>query len=92
MIESGTYKLIYLMTSITDANGTTNLEFQHRALVAIRRATSCRVLVLLDAFVAEGLIDEIVKVLDNQDQQKLKEIESKPFGSRTPQERYMRQI
>ena len=92
MIESGTYKLIYLMTSITDTSGATNLEFQHRALVAIRRATSCRVLVLLDAFVAEGLIDEIVKVLDNQDQQQLRDIENKAFGQRTAQERYMRQI
>ena len=57
MIETGTYNLIYIMTRMN------SVKFTLRAMEAIRKATSCRVTSLLDAFVANNTIEALVDIL-----------------------------
>ena len=56
MIETGTYNLIYIMTRMgrfEDEETTENdIKFVLKSMEAIRKATSCRVIELLDSFVA----------------------------------------
>jgi len=59
MIETGTYNLIYIMTKMDD------VKFQLKAMEAIRKATSCRVIELLDAFVANNTIEALIGILDS---------------------------
>ena len=59
MIETGTYNLIYIMTKMDD------VKFQLQAMEAIRKATSCRVIELLDAFVANNTIEALIGILDS---------------------------
>lgn len=54
MIETGTYNLLYIMTRMS---GT---KFTLKAMEAIRKATSCRVIELLDAFVANNTIESLI--------------------------------
>ena len=86
MIESGTHNLRYIMTQMN------NLEFQKRATIAIRKATSCRVLQLLDAFVADGIIEALHKILHDFGDAALERIEKKSRDTRTKQENIMREI
>lgn len=71
MIEAATYNLIFIMSKMNDIN------FQLKATIAIRKATHCRVRELLDAFVAAGLIESIVKIINNFGQKNLREISAK---------------
>ena len=57
MIKSGTRNLIHIMSKMKCKM------FQMRATIAIRKSTSCREEKLLDAFVKEGLIEAIVKIV-----------------------------
>ena len=78
MIESGTYNLVYIMTRMGDRT------FQLKALIAIRKATSCRTIELLDTFVADGLIETLVAILDGFGLKYLKYLEDKSAAERTP--------
>mmetsp|Transcript_29513 Transcript_29513/g.44870 ORF Transcript_29513/g.44870 Transcript_29513/m.44870 type:complete len:177 (+) Transcript_29513:792-1322(+) len=84
MVETGTHNLIFIMTKMSDLN------FQVRATVAIRKATSCRVIELLDAFVANGTIEALVGILDGFGPALLEKLEKKK--KRTPEESIIRQI
>ena len=86
MIESGTYNLVYIMTRMGDLN------FQLKALIAIRKATSCRTIELLDTFVADGLIETLVTILDGFGLKYLKYLEDKPAAERTPNQKIEREI
>jgi hypothetical protein len=59
MIEKGTENLIYIM-SCKEMSKFKNYKFRLKALVSIRKATSCKVAELLDSFVANGLIEKLV--------------------------------
>jgi hypothetical protein len=71
MVESGTYNLVFIITRMND------LVFQKKALIAIRKATSCRTIELLDTFVADGLIETLIGILDGFGLDYLKKIEEK---------------
>ena len=86
MIESGTYNLVYIMTKMGDH------KFQLKALIAIRKATSCRTIELLDTFVADGLIETLVSILDGFGLKYLKYLEDKPAEMRTPGQKIEREI
>lgn len=60
MIETGTYNLIFIMTKLND------LRFTLKAMEAIRKATSCRVIELLDSFVANNTIEALVEILERE--------------------------
>jgi hypothetical protein len=53
MIESGTYNLVFILGKMK------NLNFTYKAMIAIKKATQSRVIVLLDAFVRNGIIEVI---------------------------------
>ena len=72
MIETGTFNLIYIMTKMS------NVKFRLIAMIAIRKATSCRVIELLDAFVANGTLEALIEILDDITQEELQKIEDKP--------------
>jgi len=72
MIETGTYNLIFILTKMDI------LSFQEKATVAIRKATSSRVIECLDSFVANGLCEELIKILEGFGQEELLRIELKP--------------
>lgn len=59
MIESGTANLIYIMSAKEMSKGK-NYKFKLKALISIRKATSCKVAELLDSFVANSLIEKLV--------------------------------
>lgn len=86
MIESGTYNLVYIMTRMNDE------QFQLKALIAIRKATSCRTIELLDTFVADGLIENLVSILDGFGLSYLKKLENIPAEKRTPLQKTQREI
>lgn len=71
MVETGTYNLIYIMRMMD------NREFQLKACVAVRKATSCRVVELLDSFVRDGIIESLLEILDGFGKELLDQIESK---------------
>ena len=70
MVESGTYNLIYLLQTKNSKK-----QFQKKILVSIRQATSCGQRKLLDAFISDGLIECLVKILSNLGDDLLKKIE-----------------
>ena len=86
MIESGTYNLIYIMTRMD------NLKFMLKAMEAIRKATSCRVIELLDSFVANNTIEHCIKILKDIGPDRLKTIEEKSPDDRTEEENVMREL
>ena len=71
MIESGTTNLILIMAS-------KNMKYEYRlkALTCIRKATSCKVTELLDSFVANGLIESLVEILNHFGVKTFKKIEA----------------
>ena len=85
MIETGTFNLIYIMTMDDD-------KYRLIAMVAIRKATSCRVIELLDAFVANGTLEALVEILDAITEEKLQKIEDTPGPERTDEEANYREI
>lgn len=71
VIDTGTYNLIHIMTKMSQ------LKFRLEATIAIRKATRCRQMELLDAFVANGLIESVVAILDDFGHDLLQSIEKK---------------
>lgn len=61
-------------------------------MIAIRQATSCGYRKLLDAFIADGLIECLVKILRDLGDDRLKKIELKPQHLRTPDEADIREV
>ena len=59
---------------------------------AIRKATSCRVIDLLDAFVANGVIEALINILDEHGIKELKQIEDTHWHDRTEDENDLREI
>lgn len=55
-----------------------NLNFVMQAATAIRKATACRFIELLDAFVSNGLIETIWERLNKIGPKKMREIEMTP--------------
>ena len=84
MIEDGTHNLIHVLTKLSEP------KFKMKAAIAIRKATHCRLEELLDAFIAGGLIESIVKLVKSFGVEKLKEIQAK--RKRTHEEQHMRNI
>jgi len=67
MIETGTYNLIYIMTKLEESEEQVKnkTEYKLMACIAIRKATSCRVVALLDSFVNNCICEALVKILDD---------------------------
>lgn len=59
MIESGSYNLAFILAEMK------NLEFTNKCMIAIKKATQSRAIVLLDAFVKNKIIEIIYNVLQN---------------------------
>jgi len=59
---------------------------------AIRKATSCRVIELLDAFVANGTIESLIRILDLHGETKFRDIEGKDACDRSEEENDLREI
>jgi hypothetical protein len=59
---------------------------------AIRKATSCRVIELLDAFVANNTIEALIGILDSISAKRFQEIEDKDPSDRTAEEYDLREI
>ena len=79
VIETGTYNLIHIIDKIPTT------QFTLVSIVAIRKATQFREWALLDSFVANGLIDEVVKVLEKFGAALFHEIEHKKNRNDTEQ-------
>ena len=86
MVESGTYNLIYILTKVN------NPEFTLKAMIAIKKATSSRVEVLLDAFVRNGIIEAIHQILLGFGDELLLKIEKKKPKDRSEIEKKIREI
>ena len=69
-----------------------NLKFMLKAMEAIRRATSCRVIELLDSFVANNTIEHCVNILKGIGKAELHKIEDKAPDERTEDENIKREI
>ena len=80
MVETGSYNLIYILTKMG------NLTFKMKATIAIRKATSSRVVELMDSFVKNKLCEELILLLDDFGPENLKQIEMKPREERTEEE------
>ena len=87
MIESGTTNLIFIMSSKK-----MKLDYKLKALICIRKATSCKVSELLDSFVANGLIERLVDVLNFFGEETFKRIEAKKHHERNKDESAIREI
>ena len=96
MIETGTYNLIYIMTRMghfEDERTTENdIKFVLKSMEAIRKATSCRVIELLDSFVANNTIEHCVQILKSIGEARLNEIEDIRPEDRTPVENIIREL
>ena len=79
MIETGTYNLVYIMTRMN------NVKFTLKAMEAIRKATSCRVIQLLDAFVANNTIEALVSILQGIGDDTLELIDKTDPAKRDPE-------
>ena len=83
-IETGTYNLIHIIDKMSEKkpgeqsiSKKTDQLFTLVTIVTIRKATQFRERPLLDAFVANGLIDEVVKILTRYGAALFHEIEHK---------------
>ena len=56
MCDTGTFNLIYIMSKMNDPTPE-HLEFKLKSTIAIRKATSCRVVALLDSFVKNQICE-----------------------------------
>ena len=61
-------------------------------MISIRKATSCKVAELLDAFVSNGLIEELVAILNHFGEKRFNDIENKGYDERTDEESAIREI
>ena len=86
LIESGTYNLIYILKHLS------NLKFQMQAAIAIRKATACRVVELLDSFVANGLINVVVDRLNYFGKERFEAIEAMAIKDRSEEDHQIREI
>lgn len=59
---------------------------------AIRKATSCRVIELLDAFVANEVMEALINILDEHGIKELQMIEDTHWHDRTEDENDLREI
>jgi hypothetical protein len=59
---------------------------------AIRKATSCRVIELLDAFVANNTIEALIEILEKYGADKFQEIEDLPSHERDEDQNDLREI
>jgi hypothetical protein len=59
---------------------------------AIRKATSCRVIELLDAFVANNTIEALIEILEKYGADKFQEIEDLPYHERDEDQNDLREI
>jgi DNA-directed RNA polymerase alpha subunit len=66
--------------------------FKLKALISIRKATSCKVAELLDAFVSNGLIEELVAILNHYGEATFKAIENLKHDERSAEQSSIREI
>ena len=87
MVEAGAHNLCFILKKMQ-----TNYDFVDKTIICIRKCTQRRVIVLLNAFTYEGVIEECVKILRTFGNDLLKRIEKKKPQNRTTDEVAIRSI
>lgn len=87
MVEAGAHNLCVILKKMQS-----ELDFIDKTIICIRKCTQRRVLLLLNAFTYEGVIEELVSILGKFGPVLLKKIEKKAPEKRTPRENSIRSI